>query len=268
MRDASATNSGLSFLPGFLMSTVTGFAIGIITTKTGYVLPFYQTGFAIIALGMGLDSLWRASMPYSQQAVLLGVVGMGFGFIFVTSMMIVQASVPPKEIGPGTTSISFIQTMGGIIGLSIFNVVLMTSTGTVLEPKLAEVGAQFGIPASVTASMAAGVLGGPISTTLAAYAAYIPAGSAAYEAVVNVIQDSVGHAFSVVFLAIGCINVLPFISSLFLRKPNLSGGSIAQLEGKKKEGAVEEGAEAEAGAKDAAKGDVEDEAATMAVAGH
>jgi hypothetical protein len=62
---------------------------------------------------MGLDSLWTGEMAYAIQATLLGLTGFGFGLVIVTITQIVQASVPGQEIGPATTAIAFLQTMGG-----------------------------------------------------------------------------------------------------------------------------------------------------------
>ncbi|KAI9012263.1 major facilitator superfamily domain-containing protein [Hyaloraphidium curvatum] len=230
MRNSSATASGLSFLPGFLMSTVSGFTTGLLVSKTGIVMPFYRAGYAILALGMGLDSLWSAAMPYWQQAMLLGVTGLGFGFVIVTSTFIVQASVPPRDIGPGSTTITFLQSIGGIFCLAIFNVVLAMEMNDVLTPELLAIGNAYGIPASVMDGISESVLGGQTSTTLAPYAQYLPPGSPQYDETVVAIQGATQQAFRVLFLSIGCLNVIPFVLGWFVRKPSLSGGALAVIE--------------------------------------
>lgn len=85
------------------MSTIGGVVTGGITTKTGIVRPFFQVGFVVLALGMGLDSLWTAAMPYWQQAILLGLTGFGFGLVIVSfgkTFVDVISPLPPTTKTP------------------------------------------------------------------------------------------------------------------------------------------------------------------------
>lgn len=231
VRESSATNAGLAFLPGFIMSTIAGFTCGVLTTKYGIVLPFYRVGFAILALGMGLDSLWTGTMPYWQQAILLGLTGLGFGMVIVTIMLIVQTAVDGHEIGPATTVVSFLQTLGGIMGLAVLNVIIASQLNSRLPPKLDVIAAQYGIPHAVMEYVVAATLGGRPTDTLHPVAEFLPPGSPAFIATVAAMQDSTVHAFYIIFLVIGCVSVIPVILSAFLKKPNLSGGTLAVMDG-------------------------------------
>lgn len=127
--------------------------------------------------------------------------------------------------------------------LSLFfpvNVVLNDQLNSVLPPQLAEIGAQYGIPIDITNAIALGVLGGPTSHTLAPFEQYIPPGSPQYDAVVDAIRYATSNAFRLVFIAIGCVTAIPVVLSIFLKKPNLQGGTLAVLEGEEKKADEEE----------------------------
>lgn len=147
--------------------------------------------------------------------------------------------------------------MGGILGLAVFNVVLANQINSSLPPQLDVIAQQYGISQSTMDYVLMVVLGGRPSVTLEPVHGELPPGSPQYEATVKAMQDATVLAFKYIFIAIGCVTVIPVVLSLFVQKPNLSGGTLAVLdgqEGKKEEEVDLEGVGREVGV---ASGEVE-----------
>lgn len=234
VRESSATNAGLSFLPAFVTSTLGGFISGGLITKYGIVIPYFRVGWFIISLGTGLDALWSGAMPYWQQALLLAFSGTGFGMGMVCIMIIVQASVDGKDIGPATTFIGFLETMGGIIGLAILNVILAQEMTTKLPPRLYEIGDRYAVPRAMMDYASQAVLGGRPSDTLKPVQNFLIPGSPVYNETVEAMQSATNDAFKIIFIMVGVIGAIPLVLSIWLQKPNLSGGTLAVLDGERK----------------------------------
>lgn len=95
-------------------------------------LPYREIaapGMALMAIGVfllgGLDvnmSLWPVTGAYQLSDNLplaLIPVGFGVGLTFAVTALSVQFAVPPKDIGASTSLITFLQNLGGAVGVSV-----------------------------------------------------------------------------------------------------------------------------------------------------
>ena len=156
---SSATISGYQMLPllgGVIVSAV---ASGQIVARTGRYRWLVFASLITTAVGLAMLTQLRADTPLPLLWGAMLITGLGVGPMFAVFPLIVQNSVPVRQIGSAVSNLSFFQQVGGTVGLAI--------TGTVFGSTLArEVPASLGsagLPPEVGAGLAAGaeVAAGP-----------------------------------------------------------------------------------------------------------
>jgi hypothetical protein len=80
------------------------------------------------------------------------LAGMGIGPSFAVFTLIVQASVPFRQLGAATSSLTFFQQVGGTIGLAIAGTIF----GTTLQEELPRQLTAAGVPPEVSGQLAGG----------------------------------------------------------------------------------------------------------------
>jgi EmrB/QacA subfamily drug resistance transporter len=200
VKGVSATASGLQTLPlvaGLLvMSMVSGTVVG----RTGRYKVFPVVGSAIIAVGMYLLSRIAVDSPYWQLAVAMLVLGVGIGMSMQILTIVVQSTVAYRDLGVGTSGVTFFRTLGSSFGAAVFGAVY----ANVLSDRL---------PAAVAASP--GVDPAAVSSPPALHA--YPASQIAP------IVEAYAHAMHVVFVAAIPVGLLAFVAALFLKEVPLRG---------------------------------------------
>ncbi|MGW2256327.1 MFS transporter [Streptomyces sp. NPDC001780] len=106
---------------GLLVSSIlTGRLLG----KTGKLKPFVVVGSLLLTIGFaGLGT-----MDHGTSLVFIGVamlfVGTGVGMTIQNFILAVQNSVPLKDIGTASSTVSFFRSLGGTCGVAVFGAVL------------------------------------------------------------------------------------------------------------------------------------------------
>jgi len=103
-----------------IASTVAGRLI----SRTGRIKPFVVAGAGLLTLGSaGLGVIdYRTPMVFLSVAMLC--VGMGVGMTLQNFVLAVQNTVPLKDIGAASSTVSFFRSLGGTIGVSVLGAVL------------------------------------------------------------------------------------------------------------------------------------------------
>ncbi len=117
----SATLSG-SFLIPMTLGQVTGsFVSGQLLSRAGghYRLQGVA-GISIMATGMLLLSFMNFDTPYLLAVFNTALTGFGLGITMPLYTIAVQNAVPYKMLGVATSSVPFIRSVGGSVGLAIF----------------------------------------------------------------------------------------------------------------------------------------------------
>jgi len=135
----SATASGLMLLP--LLVGILGCSIGSgrYISATGNYRWFPVVGTAIVALGLGLLSNFGAHTSLVDIGLYVFVFGAGLGLFMQVLVIAVQNSVERRDLGVGTSSVTFFRSMGGTIGAPAFGAVLISRLGVELPARLAAV---------------------------------------------------------------------------------------------------------------------------------
>lgn len=114
----SAPEAGLVLTPMMVAWPIASAAAGWVLNRVGFrkivVLGalFMAAGYALLAWPAFKESLWLLA----AQAALLGA---GMGLLTSTTLVAAQVSVPPRQIGTASSTLSLCRNIGGAIGLNM-----------------------------------------------------------------------------------------------------------------------------------------------------
>jgi EmrB/QacA subfamily drug resistance transporter len=149
---SSATISGYQMLPLLGGVIVTAVVSGQVVARTGRYRWLVFTSLVATAIGLALLTQLRADTPLPLLWGAMLITGLGVGPMFAVFPLIVQNSVPVRQIGSGVSNLTFFQQVGGTVGLAI--------TGTIFGSTLArEVPVSLGsagLPPEVAGALASG----------------------------------------------------------------------------------------------------------------
>ncbi len=202
---STATNSGLLMLPLMAGLLVSSIASGQAITRSGRYKVFPIVGTAVATAGLVLLATMDVSTPRWIISAWMVVLGFGIGMVMQVMVLVVQNTVAPSDIGVGTATVSFLRSIGGSIGVSLFGALFTSHLTTNLAGAL---------PSDVVAHL--GGTGG----SLQLLATLPPAQQLAY-------KTAFADALTVVFAYAVPVMVLAFVLTWMLREIPLRHGSPA-----------------------------------------
>jgi EmrB/QacA subfamily drug resistance transporter len=128
----SPTGSGLALIPLLIGSTVTSLISGQVTSRTGRYKILPIIGGVIMTIGFYMLTHLGVHTSTLDSAVCFVVLGVGMGFLMQITSLIVQNSVPQRDMGVASSSRAFFQQIGGSLGVSLFGVVFFRRFASVM----------------------------------------------------------------------------------------------------------------------------------------
>ncbi|WP_067720662.1 MFS transporter [Nocardia yamanashiensis] len=122
---ADALGSGLRLLP-----LIGGLAIG--SRVVDKVLPkaglrvVLTTGFALLAVGLGLGALITVDSAYWFAALAIALLGFGMGFVMPAAMGLAMGELAADRAGSGSALLQALRQAAGTIGVAVLGTVLST----------------------------------------------------------------------------------------------------------------------------------------------
>ncbi|KAL4783342.1 major facilitator superfamily domain-containing protein [Aspergillus varians] len=123
VKDDSALTSGVNLLPNILSQLVASIGSGVLIGRLGYYLPWGVAGPILCAIGTGLMSTLSPTTATATWAGYQILTGFGRGSATQVPMIAVQNGMPPDDLSTAMAILSFCQTFGGSIFLSIASVI-------------------------------------------------------------------------------------------------------------------------------------------------
>jgi MFS family permease len=171
------TESGLALLPMVIGIFLTSIGSGALVTKTGRYKRYPILGAAITLVAMYLLSTIEVGTSFALFSVYIFLLGAGLGFTMQTVVTAVQNEVDFRDLGAGTSSVTFFRSLGGAFGTALF--------GAVLSNRLAH----YLTEAFAGAPGAAGSVGGSLSDVTQIAALPPDVKGPVLEAFVQALQD-------------------------------------------------------------------------------
>ena len=134
----SPTRSGLALLPLVGGAVLTAWASGLLITKTGKYKIYPIIGSVLMAVGLYLLSRIKFDTDYTMIAIYIGVFGLGLGLSLTTIIVPVQSAMPESENGVVTSTLTFLRSLGGAVGVGVFGAVLTEQLKSYLKKEISE----------------------------------------------------------------------------------------------------------------------------------
>jgi MFS family permease len=117
-------------------------ASGQIVSRTGRYKPVIIVGIATLIVGMGLMTQLRAGTDDLMLAVWMFIAGLGVGPTFAVFTIVVQNSVPFKDLGAATSDLTLFRQIGTTVGIAVaFTLFRLNFTWNLLREQLIAAGA-------------------------------------------------------------------------------------------------------------------------------
>jgi MFS family permease len=112
--------------------SVGALACGQIINRFGQK-PSTVFGSLCLAVGGGIMITFSTGTSLSACSIVLGFVGVGMGFVSMATLLVVQDSLDPSDLGVATASHQFARTLGGTIGVGISGSFVTMTLSNVME---------------------------------------------------------------------------------------------------------------------------------------
>ena len=137
---SGATKSGLQMVPIMAMVLTMSVWSGRRISATGRYRRFPIAGTISVTIGIYLFSRLGIGTPYWKAALYMAIVGTGMGLTMQVMILAVQNSVPFKELGTATSSVTFFRSIGGSIGVAVFGTIFANRLVASLPPAMRAAG--------------------------------------------------------------------------------------------------------------------------------
>ena len=141
-RGYSPTAAGILTIPlvcGMLVGSV---GSGQLITRFGAWKRFVVTGAALLVIGFSALSTIDHATALQLVGVYIAVVGLGVGMMMQNLVLAVQNTVSVHDVGSASSSVAFMRTFGGAIGVSVLGSVLTARVGELSAEGMARIGIQ------------------------------------------------------------------------------------------------------------------------------
>ncbi|KAJ7746353.1 major facilitator superfamily transporter [Mycena metata] len=119
IKGVSAVRSGIDNLPMILALVVGSMLAGILITQFGYYTPFMLLSSVLMAVGAGLLSTLKPDTPAPRWIGYQIVFGFGVGTGMQGPLLAAQTALSLLDVPIGTSTVMFVQTLGGALFISV-----------------------------------------------------------------------------------------------------------------------------------------------------
>ena len=141
---ATATESGLMMLPMMGGLLLTSIGSGQLISRTGRYKIYPVLGCGLIIIGLVMLSRISDTTPYSFTAAGMLVMGLGLGMLLQNLVLIVQNSVPGRDMGAAISSANYFRQIGASFGIALFGSIFIHRLGNELAAAPPGAGAAVG----------------------------------------------------------------------------------------------------------------------------
>ncbi|GAB5592217.1 hypothetical protein Unana1_07117 [Umbelopsis nana] len=199
-RGDSATMSGVRVIVGqasiCVVSALTGYAMGTLNSYK----PFLIAGTALSTLGIGLLSMLNDAMPFGQLYGFIIIAGAGAGMIYACSSVAAQSACEPKDLAVVTVLVTFVSNLGSAMGIAIAAAVINNGLSSCLSQSIAV----------------------DLVVLILQSSTFIRSGALSPEEI-DITVKCYNFSFRTMFLVMTGLNVVAFISTLFIKQHSLMG---------------------------------------------
>ncbi|MEV7228908.1 MULTISPECIES: MDR family MFS transporter [Polymorphospora] len=218
VKGASPTRSGLLMLPMMAGVIVTSVLSGRAMSRRGRYKWFPVAGSVVLLVGMLLFTRLEVDTSLWLAFGFMVVIGVGLGLCMQSLVLAVQNGVPPRDLGAGTSAVTFFRSLGGSFGVAILGAVLSARLTTELADRMPGAIAQ--LPPEQAAAFA-GASSTSFSVNEPSVILALP------DPIRAAVQESFVDSLHVVFLVAGLIAIVAVAVTVLLPDHELRGAMPA-----------------------------------------
>jgi EmrB/QacA subfamily drug resistance transporter len=137
----SATNSGFAALPLVIGLIGSSIASGLIVSRTGKYKVLLVIAIATLGVATALMTQLTKDTPLPIVWAWMFLAGLGVGPTFSVFTIVIQNSVPFRQLGVATSNLTFFRQIGGSVALAFVGTIFAQSFSTDLVPQISLAGA-------------------------------------------------------------------------------------------------------------------------------
>jgi len=186
----SATESGLLVTPLTVALAITAIFGGQVIARVGRYQWLALLGALIMCGGMYLMTQLTGTSDMTEVTRDMVIVGLGMGMVQPVMTLAVQNAIPRMRLGTGTGAVTYLRSMGSLLGVAIVGTVATNTYTQELGQRLDQTGLQ--LPPHVTPILLQRGLGDPngfIAAAQAQAAASVPPGPTHDQIVAGISQQ-------------------------------------------------------------------------------
>ena len=119
VKGSSATHAGIQLLPLLISSVLASIITGGLITAVGYYAPIMVFCMVLFCIGAGLITTFSLTTTLSEWLGYQILTGLGIGVGFQGGVVTVQTVLPLQDVPVATACVSFFQTLGGALFISV-----------------------------------------------------------------------------------------------------------------------------------------------------
>ncbi|TEY31533.1 hypothetical protein BOTCAL_0795g00020 [Botryotinia calthae] len=119
VKGSSATRAGIELLPLLISTVMSSIVTGGLITVIGYYTPVMIFCMILFAISSGLITTFSLTTPFASWFGFQIITGIGIGVGFQGGVLVVQTVVPLADVPVGTACVSFFQSLGGALFISV-----------------------------------------------------------------------------------------------------------------------------------------------------
>lgn len=215
VKGASPTASGLLMLPMMAGIIVTSVVAGRAMTRYGRYKWFPVAGAVSLVAGGLLFTQLEVDTSLWLAFLMMVIIGVGLGLSMQSLVLAVQNAIPLRDLGAGTSAVTFFRSLGGSFGVAILGAVLNSRLNGELAERMPGAIAQ--LPPDQAAEVAAAG-GAEISIDQPSAILALP------DPVREAIQYAFVESLHTVFLVTGLVGLIAVAITLVLPDRELRSG--------------------------------------------
>ncbi|PMD46299.1 MFS general substrate transporter [Hyaloscypha variabilis F] len=119
VKGSSATHAGIQLLPLLISTVLSSMITGGLITVIGTYVPVMLFCMVLFAVGAGMITTFSLTTSFSAWFGYQVLAGLGIGVGFQSGVLVVQTVLPLSDVPVATACVSFFQTLGGALFISV-----------------------------------------------------------------------------------------------------------------------------------------------------
>lgn len=200
-RGYGPTTAGLLTIPMMVGVLFSSTISGRMVSKSGQTKPYILVGLVVLLAGFAGLATIDHETPLVLVSIFMLAVGIGVGMSMQNLVLVIQNTVPLREIGAASGAVTFFRSLGGTVGVSVLGAVLANQVAANITEGLTKAG----IPTS----------GGGAAAGASLNIAALP------EPIKVIVRAAYGDATGHIFLISAAIAAVGLIAAAFLKPAKL-----------------------------------------------